>query len=388
VESGTLFQIATVVLVLLLLVRIGLEMPSWLRRRRQPEARTIRVVGVGGGGSNAVDRMVAARIPGVELVAINTDAQALRRSAAPTKIRIGDTITHGLGSGGDPTVGQRAAEEDADKIRKALTGSDLVFVTAGLGGGTGSGAAPVIAAVAKDIGALVIAVVTKPFTFEGYPRRIIADAATHELTSNVDAFISIPNDRVADVVAEDASLGEAFRTVDDVLHRAITGIVDLIRVPGVVNLDFADIRAVMQNAGPALMSVGRASGADRAKTAASQAIRGPLLETGIEGAQGILFNVAGPADLRLSEVMQAANEIRASASPHANVIFGTSVDAALGDDVQITLIATGLTGSATPVPVAQTVPTATEPPVAEPSVRGSRRRPSPVTSTDRETAHG
>ena len=326
----------------LLLLRIVTSVPGWVRRARTPEARAIRVVGVGGGGSNAVDRMVVAQIRGVGFVACNTDAQALRRSSAETRIRIGGAITGGLGSGGDPEVGRRAAQEDKDRITRAVAGADLVFVTAGLGGGTGSGGGPIVAASAREQGALTIAVVTKPFGFEGSQRMRIADAAEVALAEQVDALIVVSNDRVGDVLAEDVSMIEAFRVVDDVLLQAVKGVIDLIASPGLINLDFADIRSVMKDAGPALIGLGRGSGEHRAIEAARQAIASPLLESSIEGARGIVFNVSGPADLRLSEVRLAANEIRERADADANVIFGASFSESLGEDVLITLIATGL----------------------------------------------
>ena len=326
----------------LLFLRILISVPGWVRRARTPESRAIRVVGIGGGGSNAVDRMVAARIRGVGFVACNTDAQALRRSKADTRIRIGDAITGGLGSGGDPEIGRRAAHEDSGRISRAVAGADLVFVTAGLGGGTGSGAAPIVAAGARDQGALTIAVVTKPFGFEGSERKRIADAAAGELAEQVDALIVVSNDRVGDVLADDVSMIDAFRVVDDVLLQAVKGIIDLIALPGLINLDFADIRSVMKDAGPALIGMGRGTGEHRAIDAARQAIASPLLESSIEGAHGIVFNVSGPADLRLSEVQAAANEIRGHAHPDANLIFGASFSTSLGEDVVITLIATGL----------------------------------------------
>ncbi len=351
VSAQTFFQLVVVVLALLLAIRILVAIPGWIRLGRHPETRSILVVGVGGGGGNAVDRMVDAGIPGVEFVACNTDAQALRQSLAGTRIRIGDAITHGLGSGGDPEIGRKAADEDAAKIATAVAGADLVFVTAGLGGGTGSGAAPIVAAKAREGGALTIAVVTKPFDFEGTQRQEIAEAAATTLLSEVDALITVPNDRVADVVQEDASALEAFRIVDDVLLQAVQGIVDLLTAPGLINLDFADVRAVVQNAGPALIGLGRGSGEGRAVEAARRAISSPLLEANIQGARGILFHVSGPADLRLREVRQAADEIRASADPRANVIFGASLGEVVDGEVMITLIATGLDGHRTPRPV-------------------------------------
>jgi cell division protein FtsZ len=305
----------------------------------------IRVIGVGGGGSNAVNRMIRAEMMGVEFIACNTDAQALLQSDAPHKIRIGDKITRGLGAGGDSSIGQRAAEEDSEKIAEALRESDMVFITAGLGGGTGSGAAPIVAEIAKELGALTIAVVTKPFSFEGARRKMVAERAAEELRARVDTLITIPNDRLRDVVQKNTSMVEAFRYVDDVLRQGVQGISDIITVPGLINLDFADVRTVMKDQGSALMGIGRASGDNRALDAVRQAINSPLLEVNVNGAQGILFNVAGSSNLGLFEVTEAAEEIRSVADPEANIIFGTSVDERLGDEVMITVIATGFDAS-------------------------------------------
>jgi len=301
----------------------------------------IRVIGVGGGGSNAVNRMIRAEMMGVEFIACNTDAQALLQSDAPHKIRIGDKLTRGLGAGGDSMIGQRAAEEDSEKIAEALHDSDMVFITAGLGGGTGSGAAPVIAEIAKEQGALTIGVVTKPFAFEGAKRKLIAERAAEELRAKVDTLITIPNDRLRDVVSKNTSILDAFRVVDDVLRQGVQGISDIITVPGLINLDFADVRSVMRDAGSALMGIGRATGENRALEAARQAISSPLLEVSIAGAQGILFNVTGSSNLSLYEVTEAAEEIRAAADAEANIIFGTSFNERLGEEVMITVIATG-----------------------------------------------
>ena len=278
---------------------------------------------------------------GVEFIACNTDAQALLQSDAPHKIRIGDKITRGLGAGGDASIGQRAAEEDSEKITEALRDSDMVFITAGLGGGTGSGAAPIVAEIAKDLGALTIGVVTKPFSFEGVRRKMVAERAAEELKAKVDTLITIPNDRLRDVVQKNTSMVDAFRFVDDVLRQGVQGISDIITVPGLINLDFADVRAVMKDAGSALMGIGRASGDNRALDATRQAIASPLLEVNINGAQGILFNISGSSSLSLFEVTEAAEEIRAAADPEANIIFGTSFDERLGDEIMITVIATG-----------------------------------------------
>jgi cell division protein FtsZ len=308
----------------------------------------IRVIGVGGGGSNAVNRMIRAEMMGVEFIACNTDAQALLQSDAPHKIRIGDKITRGLGAGGDASIGQRAAEEDRDKIADAIADSDMVFITAGLGGGTGSGAAPVVAEIAKEQGALTIGVVTKPFSFEGSRRKLVAEKSAEELKVKVDTLITIPNDRLRDVVQKNTSIVDAFRVVDDVLRQGVAGISDIITVPGLINLDFADVRAIMKDAGSALMGIGRATGENRALEAARQAVASPLLEINIAGAQGILFNITGSSNLTLWEVTEAAEEIRAAADPEANIIFGTSFNERLGEEVMITVIATGFDGRRRP----------------------------------------
>src|SRR6188768_1116117 len=305
----------------------------------------IRVIGIGGGGSNAVNRMIRAELMGVEFISVNTDAQALLQSDAPHKIRIGDKITRGLGAGGDPGIGQRAAEEDAEKIFEALKDSDMVFITAGMGGGTGSGAAPVIAEIARDLGALTIGVVTKPFSFEGAKRRLNAEKATEALRDKVDTLITIPNDRLKDVVQKETTILDAFRVVDDVLRQGVQGISDLITVPGLINLDFADVRAIMRDAGSALMGIGRASGETRAADAAREAIASPLLEVNISGAQGVLFNITGGPTLSLFEVDEAAEIIKQTADPEANIIFGTVIDERMGDEVAITVIATGFDAS-------------------------------------------
>ena len=391
----TVVLIAAVVLGGLLLLRLLSQVPARLGRERRPETRAIRVIGVGGGGSNAVDWMVEARIPGVSFVAINTDAQALRRSRAATRVRIGDTITRGLGSGGDPEVGRKSAEEDEARIARTVAGADLVFITAGLGGGTGSGAAPIVAADARVQGALTIAVVTKPFAFEGAQRRRIAEAAVAELAASVDAIITIPNDRVADVVADDASMLDAFRAVDDVLLQAVRGIIDLLNGPGLINLDFADVRAIMQGAGPALIGLGHGSGQNRAIDAARQAIASPLLEASVHGARRILFNISGPSDLRLREVQAAADGIRASADPDANVIFGASLNRRADEEVLITLIATGLDetqGAQAPARAPQRrvveTPRNVEPPatVAAPAELAKAPEPRPVEVPEPEPA--
>ena len=308
----------------------------------------IRVIGIGGGGSNAVNRMIRAEMMGVEFIAVNTDAQALLQSDAPHKIRIGDKITRGLGAGGDASIGQRAAEEDSEKIAEALRDSDMVFITAGLGGGTGSGGAPIVAEVAKELGALTIGVVTKPFSFEGAKRKLVAEKSAEELKAKVDTLITIPNDRLRDVVQKNTTVLDAFKVVDDVLRQGVQGISDIITMPGLINLDFADVRTIMKDAGSALMGIGRATGENRALEAARQAIASPLLEVNIAGAQGILFNITGSQNLSLYEITEAAEEIRAAADPEANIIFGTSFNDRLGEEVMITVIATGFDGRARP----------------------------------------
>jgi cell division protein FtsZ len=299
------------------------------------------VVGIGGGGSNAVNRMIEEGLAGIEFAAINTDAQALLLSNAPKRVRIGDKLTRGLGAGGNPDVGQRAAEESAEELYEVLKGADMIFLAAGIGGGTGTGAAPVIAQIAKEVGALVIGVVTRPFTFEGAKRAASAEAGIGSLKEHVDTLIVIPNDRLLQIVDKRASLQEAFRTADDVLRQGIQGISELITVPGLINLDFADVRTIMSEGGAALMAVGRASGEDRARAAAEQAISSQLLDITIDGARGILFNVTGGPNLSLFEVNQAAAIIKETAHPDVNLIFGAVIDPSIGDELRVTVIATG-----------------------------------------------
>jgi cell division protein FtsZ len=301
----------------------------------------IKVLGIGGGGSNAVNRMIDAGIQGVEFIAVNTDAQALMLSQAPQRLRIGDKLTKGLGSGGNPEIGMKAAEESTEDIQALVKGADMVFVTAGIGGGTGTGAAPVIARVARDMGALTIGVVTKPFSFEGSRRMRSADEGIARLKEHVDTLIVIPNDRLLQVVDKKASIETAFRTADDVLRQGIQGISELITVPGLINLDFADVRTIMSEGGSALMAIGRAKGENRAKDAAEQAIHSALLDVSIDGAQGILFNVTGGPDLTLFEVNEAAEIVRAGVHPEANIIFGAVIDPTMTDEIRITVIATG-----------------------------------------------
>jgi len=301
----------------------------------------IKVVGVGGGGSNAVNRMIRAELMGVEFIAVNTDAQALLMSDAPHKIRIGDKITKGLGAGADPSVGRKSAEDDSEKLYEALKEADMVFVTAGMGGGTGTGAAPIIAEIAKDIGALTVAVVTKPFQFEGSKRKLLAEQGINDLVDKVDTLITIPNDRLLQVVEKRTTMTDAFRIVDDVLRQGVQGISDLITVPGLINLDFADVKTIMTNAGSALMGIGHGSGETRASDAARQAIMSPLLEQSIDGARGVLFTITGGPDLTLFEVNEAAEIIHAAADPEANIIFGAVIDERMQNDIKISVIATG-----------------------------------------------
>jgi cell division protein FtsZ len=307
----------------------------------QDSVARIKVVGVGGGGSNAVNRMIEEGLGGVEFISINTDAQALLLSNAPRRIRIGDKLTRGLGAGGNPDKGQKAAEESQEELYEALRGSDMVFITAGMGGGTGTGAAPVVAQVAKELGALTIGVVTRPFTFEGAKRTTAAESGISKLKEFVDTLIVIPNDRLLQIVDKRASLNDALRTADDVLRQGIQGISELITVPGLINLDFADVRAIMAEGGAALMAIGRASGEDRARMAAEAAISSNLLDITIDGARGILFNVTGGAGMTLFEVNQAAAIIRETAHPDVNLIFGAVIDPNMGDEMRITVIATG-----------------------------------------------
>ena len=304
----------------------------------------IKVVGVGGGGCNAVNRMVQARIAGVEFVGVNTDAQALMRCDAETRIRIGDRITRGLGVGGDPDKGRAAAEESREELKDALKGADMVFITAGMGGGTGTGGAPLVAGVAKDIGALTVAVVTRPFAFEGAKRRQQAEQGISQLTKEVDTLIVIPNDRLLAICDQKTTVPQAFTMADDVLRQGIQGISEVITTPGDINLDFADVRRIMSEAGPALMAIGRADGENRAVEAAQAAISSPLLDVNIHGARGVLFNVASSGTMGLHELNMAAQVIAEVVDPEAEIIFGTSTDPDLGDEVKITLIATGFDG--------------------------------------------
>ena len=302
---------------------------------------TIKVIGVGGAVNNAVNRMIEAGIRNVEFIAVNTDRQTLNESKAGSKIQIGEKLTRGLGAGANPDIGSQAAEESKAEIAEVLKGADMVFVTAGMGGGTGTGAAPIVAATAKEMGILTIGVVTKPFTFEGKKRLAQAERGVASLKGKVDTLVVIPNDKLLQVIDRKTSMIEAFRMADDILRQGVQGISDLISVPGVINLDFADVRTIMLNQGMAHMGIGVASGENRAEDAAKQAIQSPLLETSIEGARGIIINITGGSDMGLHEANTAAELVQRSADPEANIIFGTVIDDSMGDEIQITVIATG-----------------------------------------------
>ena len=339
----------------------------------------IKVVGIGGGGSNAVSRMVEAGVSGVEFVAVNTDAQALLMAEADVKIHIGSQATRGLGAGADPNVGQAAAQESRDELKEALKGADMIFVTAGEGGGTGTGGAPVVAEIGRELGALTVGVVTRPFGFEGRLRAVQAEDGVQTLRENVDTLIVIENDRLLQVVERSTPVTEAFTMVDDILRQGVQGITDLITVPGLINLDFADIRTIMRDAGSALMGIGVAQGENRAMEAARAAISSPLLETSLDGATGILLNITGGSELGLAEADEAAQVVTASADPNANVIFGAVIDDAMGDHIRVIAIATGFGGR----PRRRRVEPPAETP--EPTERlHSRRRASPTSrSTSR-----
>jgi cell division protein FtsZ len=321
---------------------MGEELVFRLDEEQGELAAKIKVIGLGGGGSNAVNRMIASRFTGVTFTVANTDAQALRASPAPIKIQLGTKVTGGLGAGSDPEIGRRAATEDRELLQQTLAGADMVFITAGMGGGTGTGAAPVVAAIAKELGALTVAVVTKPFSFEGHRRVRQAEAGVEELRGIVDTLLTIPNQRLLTVVEKGTSLQDAFKVADSVLQQAVQGISDLILVPGIINLDFADVRTIMSGMGLALMGTGVGRGEHRAVDAAQKAIASPLLEeTSIEGARGVLINITGGTDLTLHEVNEAASTVAEAADGEANIIVGAVVDPALMDEVRVTVIATG-----------------------------------------------
>ena len=316
-----------------------------------PGAANIKVIGVGGGGGNAVNRMIASNVAGVEFWSINTDSQALAQSSSIKQLQVGQKLTRGLGAGGNPAIGQKAAEESRDEVAAALAGADLVFITCGMGGGTGTGAAPIVAEIAKEMGALTIGVITRPFTFEGRRRIHQAEEGMAALQSCVDTLIVIPNDKILSVISEQTPVQEAFRVADDILRQGVQGISDIINIPGLVNVDFADVRAVMADAGSALMGVGIASGKSRAKEAAIAAIDSPLLESSIRGAKGVVFNITGGSDLTLHEVSTAADTIYEVVDPNANIIFGAVIDEDRQGEIQITVIATGFTGDTTTIPL-------------------------------------
>jgi cell division protein FtsZ len=311
----------------------------------------IKVIGVGGGGNNAVNRMVDFGLRGVEFISLNTDKQALLSSKATTKIQLGDKLTKGLGAGGNPDIGEKAANESMDDVAQAIKGADMVFITAGMGGGTGTGAAPIVSAIAKEMGVLTVAVITKPFTFEGSMRMRNAERGIQNLKQSVDTLLVIPNDKLIMLDDKKISLLEAFNKADDVLRQGIQGISDLIAVPGLINLDFADVKTIMANTGIAHMGVGKASGDNKAENAAKLAINSPLLETSIDGAMGVLFNVTGGMDLGLFDIYKAAEYIQKAADPSANIIFGASIDQSLKDDMVITVIATGFERMAKSMPI-------------------------------------
>lgn len=342
----------------------------------------IKVIGVGGGGGNAVNRMIASSVAGVEFWSINTDAQALTHAAASNRLQMGQKLTRGLGAGGNPAIGQKAAEESRDEIANALENTDLVFITAGMGGGTGTGAAPIVAEVAKEVGALTVGVVTRPFTFEGRRRTSQAEEGIAALQSRVDTLIIIPNDKLLSVISEQTPVQEAFRVADDVLRQGVQGISDIITIPGLVNVDFADVRAVMADAGSALMGIGIGSGKSRAREAALASISSPLLESSIEGARGVVFNITGGSDLTLHEVNAAAEIIYEVVDPNANIIFGAVIDDRLQGEVRITVIATGFSGEvpnqAPPKPTAIKRPIPPAPPTG----------PSPTTPDPRGKSPG
>jgi cell division protein FtsZ len=314
----------------------------------EPHQPVIKVVGVGGAGVNAVNRMVDARVPGVEFMAVNTDLQSLQLCVADVTVHIGDEQTRGLGAGADPEVGHRSAFEEQDKIKRLLKGSDMVFVAAGAGGGTGSGAAPVVARLAREVGALTVGIVTKPFTFEGNRRGTQAQKGIEELAAEVDTLIVVPNDRLLEVLDQQTSMVEAFKVADDVLRQGVQGISDLVTLPAVINLDFADVRSIMSDAGRALLGIGMAHGDGRAIEAAEKAISSPLLETSMDGARAILLSITGGADLSLVEVSEAAKVVGEAAHPDANIIFGANVDEEIGDQVWVTVVATRFDGRTTP----------------------------------------
>jgi cell division protein FtsZ len=362
-------------------VEISNQSVKYLLEEGPPNGAVIKVIGVGGGGSNAVNRMIAAEVQGVEFIVVNTDLQALKMSNAPVKIQIGQKLTSGLGAGANPEVGRKAALEDTEKIIETLEGADMVFVTAGLGGGTGTGAAPILASLAAELGALTVAVVTKPFGFEGKKRRMQAEQGLAELKECVDTVITIPNERLLQTVQRGTSLQDAFRIADDILRQGVQGISDIIQIPGIVNVDFADVKAIMQGMGMALMGTGTARGENRAVEAAQKAISSPLLEeASIQGARGVLMNITGSSQLGMHEVDEAAKIIQRAADEEANIIFGTVLDEAMGDDVKITVIATGFDK--------KDAKPASEVPAPRVDARAAEVRPEPVPLAQSAKANG
>ncbi|GAD14549.1 cell division protein FtsZ [Geobacillus kaustophilus GBlys] len=336
---------------------------------------TIKVIGVGGGGNNAVNRMIEHGVQGVEFIAVNTDAQALNLSKAPIKLQIGAKLTRGLGAGANPEVGKKAAEESKEQIEEALRGADMVFVTAGMGGGTGTGAAPVIAQIARELGALTVGVVTRPFTFEGRKRATQAASGIAAMKEAVDTLIVIPNDRLLEIVDKNTPMLEAFREADNVLRQGVQGISDLIAVPGLINLDFADVKTIMSNKGSALMGIGIASGENRAAEAAKKAISSPLLETSIDGAQGVLMNITGGMNLSLYEVQEAADIVASAADQEVNMIFGSVINENLKDEIIVTVIATGFNENVASQPRPPRIGIGTVPKAAPAPKREKREEP-------------
>jgi cell division protein FtsZ len=350
------------------LMEVSMDSTNEMNNEQGAEAfARIKVIGVGGGGSNAINRMIDEGIQGVEFIVANTDAQALVLTKATSRVRLGDKLTRGLGAGGSPEIGRKAAEESADELYNVLKGSDMVFVTAGMGGGTGTGAAPIVAQIAKESGALTIGVVTRPFTFEGMRRMQAAEAGISQFKEHADTLIVIPNDRLLQIADKRASLQDAFRLADDVLHQGIQGISELITTPGLINLDFADVRAIMSEGGAALMAVGKGSGDERARKAAEDAISSKLLDITIDGARGVLFNVTGGPNMTLFEVNQAAAIIRETSHPDVNMIFGAVIDPNMADEIRVTVIATGFERNSMPRRALERQPK-TEPRRADPSL--------------------
>ena len=349
----------------------------------KPEIETvakIKVIGVGGSGNSAVNRMIASGVKGVEFISVNTDVQALHDSKAAVRLHIGKTITRGLGAGMDPEMGKKAAEESQNEIRELLKGADMVFITCGMGGGTGSGAAPIVAQIAKELGALTVAVVTKPFAFEGAARRKIADEAYNSLVEKVDTIITIENERLLQIIDKKTSLIDAFQIVDDVLRQGVQGISELITIPGLINVDFADVKSIMKDQGSALMGIGEGEGENRATDAAKSATSSPLLELSMEGAKGILFIITGNASLSMFEINEAAKTITEAADPNAKIIFGTTIDESMGDKIKITVVATGFDSKRRKVPEEQK---AYQPPVEKSYFGGSpTSAPKPVSKPE------